>query len=405
VNYKSPFRDIFSGIIMAATSVPQLIAYAETVGYAGYRGLATAGPPLVAWGLITGSPYMNAGVTSITALMTKTDLNGEAYIQEHGEQEYVWLVAAYSLYIALASVILALLGFGRLAKSVPTTVRFGFKWGCSVGVLVAAIPNGFFLKGSSELKSLLASSAVASNVVAIVKGSLPGAVNVTEVFFALTHPWLFGIAPAIMFILGTAFVMEGGKYLPTFLPPGTEVILLTAAATLYSSYTDYQGGIVGNIPLMEPDAGIYLLGGRIYIPVEFMDVSKLVTEVNLAERFGGSYIMLALSSTMFAAVNFLSIMGIASGFESENGIAWSAKRELIAQGVSCGLAAAVGSAPVSGSLSRSLVSRMTGATSQLACIVTALAWIYLQPYMRIMMPTPKAALSAVILSKFFSFLL
>jgi hypothetical protein len=32
---------------MAATSVPQLIAYSETVGYAGYRGLSTAGPPYV----------------------------------------------------------------------------------------------------------------------------------------------------------------------------------------------------------------------------------------------------------------------------------------------------------------------------------------------------------------------
>lgn len=40
---------------MAATSVPQLIAYAETVGYAGYRGLTTAGAPLFAWGVATGS--------------------------------------------------------------------------------------------------------------------------------------------------------------------------------------------------------------------------------------------------------------------------------------------------------------------------------------------------------------
>ena len=47
----SPIRDLISGAIMAATSVPQLIAYAETAGYAGYRGLATAGPPLLVWGL------------------------------------------------------------------------------------------------------------------------------------------------------------------------------------------------------------------------------------------------------------------------------------------------------------------------------------------------------------------
>lgn len=112
---------------MAATSVPQLIAYAETVGYSGYRGLATAGPPLFAWGLVTGSPFMNAGVTSITALMAKTDLDGESYVAEYGEEEYVNLVAAYSLYVGLASVLLAVVGFGKLAQRVPKTVRSGFK--------------------------------------------------------------------------------------------------------------------------------------------------------------------------------------------------------------------------------------------------------------------------------------
>ena len=70
----------------------------------------------------------------------------------------------------------------------------------------------------------------------------------------------------------------------------------------------------------------------------------------------------------------------------------------MAQGVSCAAAAAVGSAPVSGSLSRSLDSHMTGTTSQMACIVTSLCWIYLLPYMGIMSPTPKAALGAVIVS-------
>ena len=382
---------------MAATSVPQLIAYAETVGYAGWRGLATAGPPLVAWGLTTGSPYMNAGVTSITALMAKSDLDGEAYVQEYGEEAYVQLVAAYSLYIGLASMLLAVVGFGRLATSVPATVRRGFKWGCSVGVLVAAVPNGFFLGGSSELKALAAASTVVSDLVAPLRGKFPGAVNVTNFFFCLSHPWFWGLAPTVMFVLGTAFVMQGKQYLPKFLPPGTEVILLTAAATLYSIRTNYAGGVVGEIPVLEDDAGITVLGLR--IPIEFISVPKLLTDVPLVERcFGGSYVMLALSSATFAAVNFLSIMGIASGFESENGIAWSAERELLAQGLSCGVAAAVGSAPVSGSMSRSLVSRMTGTTSQLACIVTALAWIYLQPYMSIMTPTPKAALSAVILS-------
>ena len=55
----NPLRDLVSGCILAATSVPQLLSYAETSGYASYRGLSTGGAPLIAWGLVTGSPFMN----------------------------------------------------------------------------------------------------------------------------------------------------------------------------------------------------------------------------------------------------------------------------------------------------------------------------------------------------------
>lgn len=382
---------------MAATSVPQLIAYAETSGYAGYRGLTTAGPPLLAWGLVTGSPFMNSGVTSITALMAKSDLDGESFVSEHGEEKYVELVAAYSMWVGLASVLLAVVGFGNLAQGVPKPVRTGFKWGCSYGVLVSALPNGLFAKGAKELKALVADSEAWGSVVKELKTQVPaatGAVNVTNFFFTLSHPWEWGIAPTIIFVIGTWFVMNGKKILPGFLPPGTEVILATAVATLFSMNSDYSGGVVGEIPDMDPDAGIKI--GGITLPVELLDYQKIL-DAPLAERFGG-YPILFVSATLFAAVNFLSIMGIASGFESENGISWSAPRELISQGVSCGVASLVGSAPVSGSMSRSLVSRMTGTTSQLACMLTALIWIFMLPFMSIMSPTPKAALSAVIVS-------
>jgi MFS superfamily sulfate permease-like transporter len=340
---------------------------------------------------------MNSGVTSITALMAKSDLDGESYVNEHGEEKYVELVAAYSLWVGIASVILALVGFGKLAQGVPKPVRTGFKWGCSYGVLVSALPNGLFAKGGKELKALVASSETWGSIVKELKSQVPaatGAVNVTNFFYSLSHPWEWAVAPTILFVIGTCFVMNGKKMLPSSLPPGTEVILATAFATIYSMNFDYTGAVVGEIPAIDPDAGLKIAGFT--LPVELLDYQKIL-DAPLAERFGG-YPILFVSATLFAAVNFLSIMGIASGFESDNGIAWSAPRELISQGVSCGVASLVGSAPVSGSMSRSLVSRMTGTTSQLACMFTALIWIFMLPYMSIMTPTPKAALSAVIVS-------
>jgi sulfate permease, SulP family len=385
---------------MAATSVPQLIAYAETVGYSGYRGLSTAGPSLLAWGLTTGSPYMNSGVTAITALMAKTDLGGDSYVAEHGEDAYVKLVAAYSLYVGLASILLAVIGFGSLAQQVPKPVRTGFKWGCSVGVLVSALPNGLFAKGTRELNAHIATSVVAK-VIRLIKlkfASANGAVNVITVFFGILNPQLWSFLPTMVFLTGTIFILKAKDILPKICPPGTEVILVTAAATLFSIFYGFSGDLVGEIPALDPNSGMSLMDGRIKIPIELLDVKELIQEVPITERFGNSWIMLMMSAFLFAGVNFLSIMGIASGFEAEDCIPWSAPRELVSQGVSCVVAGVCGSAPVSGSLSRSLVSRMTGATSQMACLVTAISWIYLLPYMSIMSDTPKAALSAVIVS-------
>jgi SulP family sulfate permease len=340
---------------------------------------------------------MNAGVTSITALMAKSDLDGESYMAEHGEDAYVELVAAYSMWVGIASFVLAIVGFGQLAQGVPKPVQSGFKWGCAVGVLVSALPNGLFAKGAGELKGSVANSEFWNMIVNELKTRVPaatGAVNVTNIFYSLSHPLEWAVVPTILFVTGTWFVMNGKGLLPKFFPPGMEVIIVTAVATLYSMHFDYEGGIVGEIPDVDPDAGIKI--GGFTLPIELLDFNK-VLEAPIAERFGG-YPFLIISATLFAAVNFLSIMGIASGFEADNGIEWSASRECISQGVACGAAALVGSAPVSGSMSRSLVSRMTGTTSQLACIITALIWIFMLPYMSIMSPTPKAALSAVIVS-------
>jgi MFS superfamily sulfate permease-like transporter len=259
------------------------------------------------------------------------------------------------------------------------------------------MPNGLFTKGSGELKGAVLASG-AGDFVRFVKSSAPaatGAVSVTNLLYAITHPWAWGSVAAPLFIVCTIFVMKGKNYLPKSFPPGTEVIIATALATLLSMSFDYPGNVVGEIPQLDPDAGIKL--GPIRIPIEILNPKDLL-QAPLVERFGGSYVTLIITASLFAAVNFLSIMGIASGFEAENGVAWSAPRELIAQGAACGMAGMTGSAPVSGSMSRSLVSRMAGTTSQMSCMVTALLWIYMMPYMSVMSPTPQAALAAVIMS-------
>mmetsp|Transcript_53535 Transcript_53535/g.160221 ORF Transcript_53535/g.160221 Transcript_53535/m.160221 type:complete len:118 (-) Transcript_53535:1169-1522(-) len=99
-------------------------------GYESSRGLRTAGPSLLMWGLSTGSPLMSAGVTSNTALMAKADLDGGSFAEDYGEESYVYLISAYSIVTGLASIALAFLGFGKVAQRVPQAVLSGFKVKC-----------------------------------------------------------------------------------------------------------------------------------------------------------------------------------------------------------------------------------------------------------------------------------
>ena len=120
-------------------------------------------------------------------------------------------MAAYSLAVGVASVVLALVGFGKLAKGVPKPVRTGFKWGCALGVFLSAAPNGIFAKGSKELKTLALQSATPAQV-AEYKSLAPGAVSVTNLLFAATIPHKWGLASTIIFVSGTAFVMQAKNF-------------------------------------------------------------------------------------------------------------------------------------------------------------------------------------------------
>lgn len=208
------------------------------------------------------------------------------------------------------------------------------QWGCELGVLSSALPNGLYAYGSS-LKKLAASSAI-GEVAASLKNSVPSATGISgvaNILYAITHPQTWDVISAILFLTCAVFIMKAKSFLPKSMPPGSEVLIATAAATIYSVQFGYNGGVVGEIPTVESSSGLSLFG-IVSIPIEVLDVRKLM-EVPIAKRcFDGSMAKLFITAAIFSGVNFLSIVGIASGFEAENAVPWSAPRELIAQGVS-----------------------------------------------------------------------
>jgi len=86
-------------------------------------------------------------------------------------------------------------------------------------------------------------------------------------------------------------------------------------------------------------------------------------------------------------------------FPQENGLAWDANRELMAQGVANVAAGLTGSQPVGGSLSRSLVTRLANAYSPRAAALNGCCLLCLLPMLWVVADAPKCVLAAVVVSQ------
>ena len=62
-------------------------------------------------------------------------------------------------------------------------------------------------------------------------------------------------------------MMKAKNFVPKWMPPGSEVVTATAAATVFSVYYGYEGGVVGEIAAVGSDAGSSFFDGLAKIPV------------------------------------------------------------------------------------------------------------------------------------------
>lgn len=374
----SVVKDVIAGITMACVGVPQMIAYSELTGLPGFRGLITAGPAMVAFGLSTGHPWLSQGVTSVSAVMAKADLNGDKYAEENGTEAYVQLVCLYSLLVGAASILLAVLGIGKIAQKIPKPVSTGFGWGASLSVLASQLPDALFARGKSFVKA--ASAAVLPTVPAFMKG----ANGVLRLLWSVANPGLWGPYTIPFAGLTIYVLMRAKKYMPKWLPKGSEVLIVTAVSTLVSGYCGYSeyGNVVGAVPTSAgggEDAGF-----------------KLPFEVRTAFPLD-QVPAIALKAVLFAVINFSATVSICASFEAA-GQSWDANRELLAQGVSCIAAGVTGSPPVGASLSRSEVQKMLGASSRWAGITNGLILVFMLPAAALLADAPKAVLASIVVS-------
>lgn len=331
--------DLIAGATVALILIPQSLAYAGVAGLPAERGLVAAILPPLVGAVAASSRYLQTGPTAITALLSFGALSAVA---APASASFVALAAVLAVIVGILRAAMGLLRLGSIAYLMSPTVLAGFTSAAALIIIASQVPAALGSKGEHD-NPLVAAGAL---LLQPDRWSLPAlAVAVAVVGIVVTARRLSPLLPASLIAL----------------------IGFSVAARL----GDYPAAVVGPMRLQ--------LG--VSLDIDPASVGRLI-----------------LPAIVIALVGFAEPAAIARRYAAADREPWDPDREFIGQGAANLAAGISGAFPVGGSFSRTALSRLAGARSRWAGVVTSLAVVALLPFVWILETLPVAALSAVVIA-------
>lgn len=347
-NYKKEYlpKDIFSGIIMAAVSIPISMGYAQIAGLPAVYGLYGSVFPILFFALFSTSRQFIFGVDAAPAAIV-----GAALVSlgiESGSKEAMQYVPVIALMTGIWLLLFYFLKAGRIVDFISTPVMGGFISGIALTIILMQIPKILGGKaGSGELPELT------RHIIETCKD-----IN-----------WL----SAALGVGALVLLRVAGKLIPKF--PMAIVIMAAGVAATMIFHVDQHGVVL----LDAVEKGLPKL-------THFQ-----FGEIDLKQAAG--------RSLMIAAVIMSETLLSENNFALKNGYKIDENKEILACAMGNIAAACVGCCPVNGSISRTSMNEQyegkTQAVSVVAAVTMALVLIGATGFIGYL---PVPVLTAIVLS-------
>lgn len=347
-NYKKEYlkKDIFSGIIMAAVSIPISMGYAQIAGLPAVYGLYGSVFPILFFALFSTSKQFIFGVDAAPAAIV-----GAALVSlgiESGSKEAMQYVPVIALLTGLWLLLFYFLKAGRIVDFISTPVMGGFISGIALTIILMQIPKILGGKaGSGELPEL--------------------AHHIFETCKEIN--WL-----SVVLGVGALVILRlAGKLIPKF--PMAIVIMAV--------------GVVATLLFRVDEQGVILLDA----------VESGIPKIHMFQFAGIDWTQAAGRSLMIAAVIMSETLLSENNFALKNGYKIDENKEILACAAGNLASACVGCCPVNGSISRTSMNEQyegkTQAVSIIAGVVMAVVLVCATGFIGYL---PVPVLTAIVIS-------
>ena len=312
-NYKKEYlvKDLFSGVIIAAVSIPISMGYAQISGLPAAYGLYGSLLPVLVFALFSTSRQFIFGVDAAPAAIVGAALSTMGVAFESGES--MQYVPAIALAAGVWLLLFYLLHADRIVDFISTPVMGGFISGIAVTIILMQIPKILGgTAGTGELPELLHHFA-------------ESALHMNKVSFALG-------------VLALAVPLAGKRIIPKF-PMAVAVMAAGILLTAVFHIDQYGVTLLSHVETGLP---------RFVV----LDLSRM----NLTVVVG--------RGLMVAVVIMAETLLAENNFASRNGYRLDDRQEILACAAGNIASAAVGCCPVNGSISRTSMNEQYGGKTQ-----------------------------------------
>ena len=319
-NKYSFLDDLLAGITIGIVTIPQAMAFAILAGIPPIYGLYGSFIPLLIYGVLSSSNYLNVGPVAIVSIFIFDILSKNV---QPFTTEYINDLIILGMMVGAFQIIFGVFKLGKFLRYIPISIISGFIQGAAIVIITSQLTTAFGIEFPVD--------------------------GLKKIPYLFTHLNEIKINTTLLFLISLIFLFLFAKFFPRF-PTSISLVLVTGILSYLLDFEKYGLLLIGEVPrglpeFIFPTVNIDAIG---YLPGAFA--------IAVIASIGSSIMALKLELKQSKKINL--------------------NREYISLGLAKFLSAFFGSMVSAGSFNRTILAYKIGGKTQITSIVSSLIILF-----------------------------
>ena len=341
-NKYSFLNDLLAGITVGIVTIPQAIAFAILAGIPPIYGLYGSFIPLLIYGFLSSSNYLNVGPVAIISIFSFNVLSQNV---KPFTTDYINDLVILGIMVGLIQLLFGFFGLGKFLRYIPKSIISGFIQAAAIFIIASQLSTAFGMEFPVD--------------------------GLKKIPYLFTHLNELKFYNTALFLISITFLFLFAVFFPRF-PTSISLVIITGILSYEFEFEKYGLILIGNVPRGLPE---------LIFPTVKLDAIK--------------YLPGALGIAVIATIGS-SIMALK--LEPNQPKKIKLNQEYISLGLAKFISSFFGSMPSAGSFNRTILAYKIGGKTQITSIVSSIIILFTILFLTpVIYYLPQSVISAIII--------